>query len=501
MHIQKIFGPPGTGKTTCLLNHVEEELANGTDSTRIGYFAFARKAATEAKERAIQKFPHLNAEKNFPWFRTLHSMAYRCLGLSSTAMMQASNYTEFAKTFGLTLVAEEQEDFMVSTDNVVLNAINLARIKDLSLFEHYHQSSLPFEWHYIDYIARGYETYKKERGLYDFTDLLEVILIKKEKLPNLDVLIVDECQDLSKLQWELVQALSEKSLRVFLAGDDDQAIYNWAGADVDSFLTFPGEVHVLSTSYRVPAKVHLLANKIAQRIRNRQPKQWVSRQEHGEINTHKQFQDVDVTTGEWLILASCNYMLHDVHGWLKAQGLLFERFGQRSIAENLLGAVLGWENLRKGRSVSLSIVKNIYQYLPASAIQRGMKTLPDAEEKESYTMELLKKRWGLNPDVAQLIWHEALSKIPLEKREYIIALLRRGTKLLEKPKIRLSTIHGAKGTEADHVMLLTDLSTKYTQQLYKNPDDIHRLLYVGLTRTRKTLELILPQHYSRSFQF
>lgn len=502
MVIQKIFGPPGTGKTTCLLNHVEDELEKGTESSRIGYFAFARKASMEARERATKKFPYLNAERDFPWFRTLHSLAYRCLGLSSNAMMQASNYAEFAQTVGLMIVAEEQEEeFVVRTDNPVLNAINLARIKGLALSTYYHQSRLPFEWHYVDYIARSYDDYKKERGLYDFTDLLEIVLRKEEKLPALEVLIVDECQDLSRLQWDLVQELSQRSLRVFLAGDDDQAIYTWAGADVGAFLKFPGHIRVLDTSYRVPSKIHALANQVARRIRNRQPKNWVSKPEEGSINTHHRFQDVDVTSGEWLILASCNYMLHDVHGWLKAQGLLFERFGQRSISETMLGAVLGWENLRKGRAVSLNIVKSIYRYLPWSAVKRGMKALPQAEEKESYTMELLTTRWGLDVGVSQWIWHEALSKITVEKREYLIALLRRGTRLLEKPKIRLSTIHGAKGSEADHVLLLTDLSAKYAKQYHHDPDDVHRLLYVGLTRARKTLNLVLPQHYARSFRF
>jgi superfamily I DNA/RNA helicase len=50
--VNKIFGPPGSGKTTYLLNLVEQELTNGTAPNQIGYFAFTRKAATEAKDRA-----------------------------------------------------------------------------------------------------------------------------------------------------------------------------------------------------------------------------------------------------------------------------------------------------------------------------------------------------------------------------------------------------------------------------------------------------------------
>ena len=54
--INIILGPPGTGKTHNLLNLVEDELAKGTPPDRIGFFAFTKKAANEAKERAKKKF-------------------------------------------------------------------------------------------------------------------------------------------------------------------------------------------------------------------------------------------------------------------------------------------------------------------------------------------------------------------------------------------------------------------------------------------------------------
>ena len=51
-----IFGPPGTGKTTRLLNIVEQELRIGVPPDRIAYLAFTRKAAQEAVQRACTKF-------------------------------------------------------------------------------------------------------------------------------------------------------------------------------------------------------------------------------------------------------------------------------------------------------------------------------------------------------------------------------------------------------------------------------------------------------------
>lgn len=498
MSTQKVFGPPGTGKTTYLLGVVQDELSKDTASNKIGYFAFTRKAANEARDRAIVKFPHLNPTTDFPWFRTLHSLAFRCLGINKSEMMQDENYKEFGRSCGLEIATENDTDgFVARADNAILNEINLARIKGLDLKTHYNQSSLDIEWFHFEYVERAYRQYKGENGLLDFTDLLELIVQEPNRLPRLDALIVDESQDLSRLQWQLVKDLAKRSTRVYLAGDDDQAIYNWAGADVDSFLTFPGEVKVLNKSYRIPAKVHALAERVVKRIHHRQPKEWSARDEQGNIQTYNHFSQADMTDGEWLVMAAANYMLDEMPEWLKSQGLLFERHGQRSIGEKVLAAVYGWEGLRKGNEVPLSVAKTIYSYLDPGLIAKGFKTLNSAPEDRMYSIKDLHAKWGLLTDG---IWHEVLTKISAAQRQYIIALLRRGVKLNAAPKIKLSTIHGAKGGEADNVLLLTDLSTKFAKSYDTNPDDINRLLYVGITRTRKTLHLVMPRSNQKGFR-
>ena len=73
-----ILGPPGTGKTTTLLDLVDEFLRAGADIKKIGYFSFTKKAAWEATHRAEEKF--MIDQKEIPYFRTLHSLAFRMLG-------------------------------------------------------------------------------------------------------------------------------------------------------------------------------------------------------------------------------------------------------------------------------------------------------------------------------------------------------------------------------------------------------------------------------------
>ena len=413
--------------------------------------------------------------------------------------MTPDNFKEFALEAGIEINISHaaDDDFSVQADNPILNEVNIARIKGLDLKTHYNQSVMDLEWFHFEYVERAYRHYKVTRALYDFTDLLERILDEPDRLPSLDALIIDEAQDLSFLQWQLVRQLAMRAQRVFLGGDDDQALYNWAGADVESFLNFEGEVKVLDQSYRVPAKVHALANIVVNRIRTRQPKVWKSREEQGVVQYYNDWHHVDITEGEWLVLAAANYMLTDMHDWLKSQGLLFERHGQRSVPESVLAAVLGWEKLRKGGTVPFPVVKVIYKYMGTDAVKHGYKGLKTADPMADYTMADLKDRHGLLTDA---IWHEALSKIAEDRRRYIVSLLRRGVKLTGKAPIRLSTIHGAKGGEADNVLLMGDLTTKFAKDYERNSDDINRLLYVGITRAKQSLHIVLPKNEQKGFR-
>lgn len=498
MAIQKIFGPPGSGKTTYLLNVVDKEMEDGVSSERIGYFSFTRKASNEARDRAIKKFPHLNEKTDFPYFRTLHSLAFRCLSTKVDDMMQGEHYAEFAKETGISLeISNDSEEGYAKAENPILNEINIARICGVDLRTHYNNSSIDIEWHHFEFVERSYRHYKASRNLLDFTDLLELLALEKQRLPRLEVLIIDEAQDLSRLQWEIVHALVERASRIYIAGDDDQAVFTWAGADVKSFLEFKGDIRVLEQSYRVPSSVHKLASHIVNRIQERQPKDWKPRDFEGTIKQYQRFEDVPLGNGEWLVLSSTNYMLNPVHEWLKSNGVLFERNNVPSLSTTMLEAVVNWERLRKGLALGLLDIQNVYKYLGSKTVARGFKNFKGDVDVLEYNITDLKTNYGLLTDSP---WYEALSRISEDKIEYLRAILRRGIKLSEAGQIKLSTIHGAKGGEADNVLLFLDLSPKFSKEYAKNSDSVNRLFYVGVTRTKKTLHLVLPRQYDKGFR-
>ena len=172
-----ILGPPGTGKTTTLLNLVEQELAKGTPPDRIGFFAFTKKAAVEAKERAIKKFKL--QDQQLPYFRTLHSLAFNELGLNKSEIMGKNSYKEFAQSFGLDLGYVIDADDMngsITTDNILINEVNLSRMKCLKLEEHYNQSNLDVSWHALLRTKNALEEFKRKKEVFDFTDMIELFI-------------------------------------------------------------------------------------------------------------------------------------------------------------------------------------------------------------------------------------------------------------------------------------------------------------------------------------
>lgn len=501
----RIFGPPGTGKTTTLLNMVDKAFESGIQPQEIAFLAFTKKAATEAKERAAARF-NLDPKTDLVYFRTLHSLALAMTDIKSEQIMQPEHYKELGGAIGVPLQgtrATAVQDIMDITkaSDPVLSLINLARLRKVDLREQYNQSEIDADWNTVNYVDHSLRKYKDMYKLFDFTDMLELFV---EQAPTFKhrfkLTFLDEAQDLSPLQWDIAHILDDMSDKMYCAGDDDQAIYRWAGADVDHFINLDGGSEILENSFRIPRQIHDVAENVSRRIARRFPKKYNPRKDLGSVQRINTLDSLDMAHGSWLILSQAGYQLTPVASDLKSNGYLFNYRGHRSISEKVADAVNGWENLRKGRSVSGATARHIYSFMSAKdRITRGFKKLPGLEDEDMVDLDTLIADHGLNAD-KDMIWHVAMDKLPEQDRAYIIALLRRGEKFNGEPRITVSTIHGSKGGEADNVVLFTDLSPAAEKAARNNPDDLHRVFYVGVTRAKENLFIVEPEDVSRSYE-
>ena len=87
------------------------------------------------------------------------------------------------------------------------------------------------DWNTLKHIYINLKEYKQKMHLLDFNDLIKQA-IKSDKFPKFKAIFIDEAQDLSPLQWQLYDKLRENCEDMYLAGDDDQAIFAWAGASI-----------------------------------------------------------------------------------------------------------------------------------------------------------------------------------------------------------------------------------------------------------------------------
>ena len=501
----RIFGPPGTGKTTTLLNMVDDALESGVMPHEIAFLAFTRKAATEAKERASERFD-LDPSKDLPYFRTLHSLALTTTDIQTEQVMGNEHYKELSQSIGIPLGAQkgsydESVPTIVTSNDPVLGLINLARLRRVTLREQYNLSSIEQDWNTVSYVDRCLTDYKKAMNLYDFTDMLEMFVEQAlQCCPRFRVTFLDEAQDLSPLQWEIAHVLDKYSAKMYVAGDDDQAIYRWAGANVDHFINLPGGAETLSQSYRVPARVHSIAEGIVKRIDRRFPKRYEPKRAPGSVSRITSIDSLDMSKGTWLIMAQAGYQLQPVAADLKSHGYLFNYRGHRSISEKISDAVNGWEQLRKGQDISGEIARKIYSFMSTKdRVKRGFKKLSEVQDTDFVDLAYLTREQGLLATV-DMIWSEAMDKLPDSDRAYITALLRRGERFNGLPRITASTIHGAKGGEADNVVLFTDLSPAADEAMRRDPDDLHRVFYVGVTRTKENLYIMEGDDVTRCYE-
>ena len=446
MEVKIIFGPPGTGKTTRLLDILEEELKTH-HPYEIAYVSFTREGAYQGRDRALKKFDY--NETDFPYFRTLHSIAFRELGMKRTQIINKKDYKLFSQKMGMSFTGYYTDEFNHNDDlYLFFNILHRNNPKSANNYLYL------LDINKLRFVYKNYQIFKDYYKIYDFTDLIELFNKQNKGLP-IKVAIVDEAQDLTTLQWKMILIAFKNVDRLYIAGDDDQAIYEWSGADVNYFINLAGDIEILAKSYRLPRSVLDFSKTISSLIQNRVKKDFEGTGKEGNVSFINNLEELQIDSKEtWLFLSRNQFFLKEIREFVMHQGLIFESRGERSVTYRKISAIKRYEKAHKRRNISQ---------------QDRIILRPD-----------LKEHFDIQDP-----WYNSFKWSPEELMYYRDIIANKTN--LSKCNIKIDTIHAVKGGEADNVVVLLDITRQVSLNLNKNPDSEHRVFYVGCTRAKKNL--------------
>jgi len=513
-NLEICFGPPGTGKTTKVLRAVEQLIKSGTSAEEIVYATFQKKAAEDAAARGGVMLDESR-------FKTLHGLCYGLLGVGRGGVVDSRSLRAFAKKVGVEFVFEHLSDegdevtapSQESVDRKAsrhIAAFNLSRqlCKTPAELDQVRQKAHPEieMWNtgreindYRTFIGK-YEGWKKSEGLIDFTDMFELVLRQNVRVPAWKAVFLDECQDISPLGWSVFRKTLFDKPEVTMVGDDDQAVARFAGARVEEFLALRSEAKVthLEQTHRFGPELVQFCATIAERLHVREPK--TVRPKLGVINTISQTDKFDpwACSGETFLLHRHRIGCDGIAQWMIQAGKPFinER-GINPLGRKEIAGYRAFAKLRKEGMVEQSDIQKILDVVPPFrdiAGKRHWMTNYHGKGKIQDKIRMGQQRFT-SADLSTVMTSDfwvALSKndwtvTNIAPPAYYEKLEAAGWSLggRKHPDITITTIHGSKGREADHVYLFSEMMGKL-----RGEEDEHRVAYVGASRAKKSLTVV-----------
>ncbi len=302
--VEKTEGPvlilagAGSGKTRVLttrIGHLIED--KGVQPANILAITFTNKAANEMRERVEET---LESDASDMWISTFHSCCVRILRKDINKIGYNRSFVIYDSADQVTLVKDCLKELnlndKVFEPKMIISTISGAKDK---LYDPKKFKAMHMHDNRMSKIADVYALYQdrlKRNSALDFDDLIfktvELLKNNKEVLDyyrnRFKYIMVDEYQDTSKAQYELIKILAREHQNICVVGDDDQSIYGWRGADIRNILEFEkdyDDVHVvkLEQNYRSTQIILDAANTVISNNIERKRKRLWSEKKDGEL--------------------------------------------------------------------------------------------------------------------------------------------------------------------------------------------------------------------------
>lgn len=280
-----LISAPGSGKTTVTVIRLANLIVKGgADPNRVLALTFSKAAARDMGHRFGELFPTL---KDRLRFSTIHSLAFSIIKQAGGAYQFLDKPDTLSKRQVISGLYLERFGTYLADYEFEEMAANIGLLKNLLIFPGDTANIAKFVEEDLDsfiQIYEAYELFKESRGLLDFDDILTLGLkilqensqLRKHYQETFTHVQVDEAQDISTAQWELIKLLALPQNHLFLVGDDDQSIYGFRGADPSIFLKFKeipqAKIIAMNENYRSSQNLVQMASTFIQANKIRHPK-------------------------------------------------------------------------------------------------------------------------------------------------------------------------------------------------------------------------------------
>lgn len=520
--VVRINGAPGCGKTTTLLEKVEEHRANGTDVSDIYYLTFTRSGRDEVKNRLIETFPDEDEEDVKRRAKTVHGAACSAalqggvIDDPGEQIIQPGSdddvYQRFCNRHGLSFSSKERTPLKTAKEG---REVNHSGNKLLGIYNWLKYTRKPYKQltqapnqRPADYqttlrLLNAWDAFKRDGDangrdcrLFEHADYVDEA-IDQLLVPDADIFFIDEFQDFSPQEYLLFRTWRDSGLvdRMYIAGDENQSIYSFrAGTPLYFQETDVDETENRTLSYRCPAEIVAVARGVLDGHPETNPNGFQAHDRGGRAERRTVALDTDLADlvrqdidahepndedNTVFLLARTNRMAGQIGNVLEEAGIQFSLLGKgghyQPWSDPLPALYKAMRAIGKGKNV---------MYSPEIVRARLVEYLPNSKRKAKDALAELAEEADPHAVIPQL-------DLYYNERERLRNAVEAGD-YTDPGAVKVGTIHSAKGLEAPAVHLFDSYTSRLRNSYHsgENAAEEHRLYYVGATRASETLRVI-----------